>query len=192
MDDLHAWLTRQIEEHLVEPNSRLGEAIKDRKRGPCRRRVPEPHLHLRTLRSQSVRLPDGVAATRRGGRRQARLLDAVELPGRAGPRPRHQQNARRGPFRRSSPNNSTTTPSFIPSARCWTISRRSSPISVAVPGSVQRPPLSPRRPRPTPSSNEHSTSSSPSPCRQNPRTQFEDKPQETRQDFVFQQRNFRS
>jgi len=27
MDKLHAWLTRQIEEHLVEPNSGLGEAI---------------------------------------------------------------------------------------------------------------------------------------------------------------------
>jgi transposase len=27
MDDLHAWLTRQIEDHLVEPNSGLGEAI---------------------------------------------------------------------------------------------------------------------------------------------------------------------
>ena len=27
MEELHAWLTRQIEEHLVEPNSGLGEAI---------------------------------------------------------------------------------------------------------------------------------------------------------------------
>lgn len=27
MDDLHAWLQRQIEDHLVEPNSGLGEAL---------------------------------------------------------------------------------------------------------------------------------------------------------------------
>ena len=27
MEELHAWLTRQIEDHLVEPNSGLGEAI---------------------------------------------------------------------------------------------------------------------------------------------------------------------
>ena len=27
MDELHAWLTRQLEDHLVEPNSGLGEAI---------------------------------------------------------------------------------------------------------------------------------------------------------------------
>jgi transposase len=28
LDDLHAWLTTQLEEHLVEPNSRLGQAIR--------------------------------------------------------------------------------------------------------------------------------------------------------------------
>ena len=27
MEELHAWFTRQIEDHLVEPNSGLGEAI---------------------------------------------------------------------------------------------------------------------------------------------------------------------
>jgi len=29
LEELHGWLTRQLDDHLVEPNSRLGQAIRD-------------------------------------------------------------------------------------------------------------------------------------------------------------------
>ena len=58
---------------LQDPERRLG-----------RRPVHEPDLHLPVEPGQPVRLPDPVAAARRGGRGQSRALDAVELPRRAG------------------------------------------------------------------------------------------------------------
>jgi hypothetical protein len=84
MDELHAWLTQQIEQRLVEPNS----GLQDRAGGLRRRHVPELHSHERTLRSQSAGLPDGVAAARAGGRGQPGMLDALELPADARCRPR--------------------------------------------------------------------------------------------------------
>ena len=54
--------------------------LQDLPRCPCGRRLHEPDSHLRTLRGQSVRLPDRTRSPRGRGGREPAELDALELP----------------------------------------------------------------------------------------------------------------
>jgi hypothetical protein len=92
MEELRAWLKRQFDERLVEPNSGLGAAINYLRKhwekltlflrvagapldnNLCERALKKAIMHLRAERCESGRLPHRVAASRRcGGPRPGRL-----------------------------------------------------------------------------------------------------------------------
>jgi len=119
MDGFQKWLTQQLMDRLVEPNSGLGRAmtyflrhwdaltlfqeghpaqeerfiLQDPKRRLGRRCLHEPDPHVRVVRRQSVRLSGGTAATRRRDRGESSRMDALELSGHT----RARQSIRRCP-----------------------------------------------------------------------------------------------